>query len=259
MAKKITLSFIFLYSGFISFSQQNRIDTDRPDQTESSGIVPKNYFQAEIGFNKENTYNNNYDLLHPTSLLKYGLGGIELRLQSVFLSSYEQYIPQPRWTTGLEPVEIGIKVALAEEKKILPQTSLIVHVGIPTFASRSFRYDHLAPTFKLTMQKTLSSWAGIGANLGVAWDGTSSNPAWLYTFSPGFNVGQNWYTYIEAFGFIKRNELPQHNLDGGIAYYITNNTKIDISAGAGISKASPKNYVALGFSFRIDTKHHPDK
>jgi hypothetical protein len=62
--------------------------------------------------------------------------------------------------------------------------------------------------------------------------------------------------YAEAFGFILKNELPQHNLDGGIAYYLTNDLKVDVSGGFGISEASPKNYFALGISFRINTKPH---
>ena len=52
MAKKWLMSFSFVCSGFVGAGQEDRIDTDRPDQTESAGIVPKNYFQAEVGFKK---------------------------------------------------------------------------------------------------------------------------------------------------------------------------------------------------------------
>ena len=258
MAKKWLMSFSFLCSGFVGAGQEEKIDTDRPDQTESAGIVPKNYFQAEIGFNKENTYFDNYNLVYPTALLKYGFNKFELRLETVFLSICEQRIPGSKWTTGFLPVEIGFKALITEEKKIIPRTSFIAHLGIPMLASPSFKMDHAAPSFRFTMQKTISSHIGIGANLGAAWDGFQPTPVWLYTFSPGFNVGKKWYMYLEAFGFILKNELPQHNLDGGIAYYLTNDLKVDVSGGFGISEASPKNYFALGISFRINTKHHPD-
>ena len=256
MAKKWLMSFSFLCSGFVGAGQEERIDTDRPDQTESAGIVPKNYFQAEIGFNKENISGDNYNLVYPTALLKYGFNKFELRLETVFLSSHEQRIPESKWITGFLPIEIGFKALITEEKKIIPRTSLIVHLGIPMLASPSFKIDHAAPSFRFAMQKTISSHIGIGANLGAAWDGFQPTPLWLYTFSPGFNVGKKWYMYAEAFGFILKNELPQHNLDGGIAYYLTNDLKVDISGGFGISEASPKNYFALGVSFRINTKHH---
>ena len=136
------MSFSFLCSGFVGAGQEERIDTDRPDQTESAGIVPKNYFQAEIGFNKENISGDNYNLVCPTALLKYGLNKFELRLETVFLSSYEQRISESKWITGFLPIEIGLKALITEEKKIIPRTSLIIHLGIPMLASPSFKIDH---------------------------------------------------------------------------------------------------------------------
>jgi hypothetical protein len=234
---------------------QEKIDTDRPDQTESAAITPKKYFQAEFGFNKENRFERNYDIIHPTALLKYGLKKFELRLEATCKSSYEHFIPNPKKTTGLDPVEIGFKAAFWEEKKLLPKTSLIVHLGIPALASESFKTDHLIPSFRFALQNSITDNIGIGYNIGAEWDGYSSTPTWLYTFSPGFNLGKKWYTYIEVFGFIRKNEKSQHNIDGGIAYYISNDVKIDISGGFGISEAAPKNYIAVGGSFRFNTKH----
>jgi hypothetical protein len=252
MAKFYWISFLLLLTVTGLKAQTSKIDTDRPDQTESAYTVPKNYFQAEFGFNKENTFFNNYDLVYPTALLKYGLNKFEFRIETTLRSSYEYLIPDPKWTSGFDPVEIGFKAALLEEKKILPKTSVIVHLGLPALSSKSFRTDHLAPSFRLLLQKSFTKFLGIGSNFGAEWDGLSSIPVWLYTFSPGFTIGGKWYAYIEAFGFIGKNELPQHNLDGGIAYYISNNVKIDISAGFGITHASPNNYVASGLSFRIN-------
>ena len=252
---KILTSLIVVASCLTVQGQIEKIDTDRPDQTESASTVPKDYFQAEIGFNKENSSSNNYSLIHPTVLLKYGLRRLELRLEAVCHSDHEQLVPQPKWTTGFDPVEIGFKALLIDEKKILPKTSVIVHIGIPVFSSKAFRSDHVAPSFRLVTQKRFTDHFGIGSNLGMAWDGYNSKPAWLYTFSPGFSLGQKWYTYIEAFGFIQEYELPQHNIDGGIACYISQDLKIDFSGGFGISTAAPRSYIALGLSFRFNAAH----
>jgi len=255
MAKEKWLLMIFVvFSNFLN-AQVEKIDTDRPDQTESVATVPNHYFQAEFGFNKENLSGKNYDLIHPTALLKYGLKKFEFRLEVTCKSSYEHFIPDPKWTTGFDPVEIGFKAALWEEKKLLPKTSLIVSLGIPALASEPFKTDHLIPSFRFTLQNSINDHIGIGYNLGAEWDGYTSTPTWIYTFSPGFNLGEKWYAYIEAFGFIRKNESPQHNLDGGLAYYISKDLKVDISGGVGISEAAPKNYVAIGFSFRCNTKH----
>jgi Putative MetA-pathway of phenol degradation len=252
MAKILWATILFLFGTCVQ-AQVEKIDTDRPDQTESVNTVPKNYFQAEFGFNKENTFYDNYDLIYPTALFKYGLKKFEFRLVTTIRSSYEHLISNPKWVNGIDPVEVGFKAALWEEKKLLPKTSFIFHLGLPILVSKKFRTDHIAPSFVFTMQHSLTENIGLGYNLGAAWDGFSSMPGWIYTISPGFNIGEKWYAYFEVFGFIQKNEMPQHNLDGGLAYYISNDIKIDISGGFGISNAAPKSYVAIGFSFRFKT------
>jgi Putative MetA-pathway of phenol degradation len=252
MAKFLFLFSLLFYTPCLQ-AQTEKIDTDRPDQTESVNTVPENYFQAEFGFNKENLFGRNYDLIHPTALFKYGLKKFEFRLETTFRSSYEYVIPNAKRITGIDPMEIGFKVRLWEEKKWIPKTSFIGSIGLPTLASKVFRADHVAPSFRFTMQNSLAKNVSLGYNLGAEWDGFGSSPAWFYTITTGFDLGEKWYAYIEVFGFISKNEQPQHSTDGGLAYYINNNIKIDISGGFGMSKATPKNYIALGFSFRFKT------
>ena len=250
---KIIVWVVFSISFLQAFGQIEKIDTDRPDQTESAGIVPKNYFQAEVGFNRENGDSNNYVLVHPTVLLKYGFGRIELRLEAVCHSDYARLVSESKRITGVDPIEIGFKWLLADETRLRPKTSVIVHLGFPMVSSKVFRTDHVAPSFRLVTQKSFTDHFGIGTNFGMSWDGYSSKPTWLYTFSPGLNIGQKWYAYIEAFGFIQKDELPQHSVDGGVAYYLSNDVKVDVSGGFGLTCAAPKNYFALGFSFRVNT------
>lgn len=232
-------------------AQLDRIDTDRPDQTESVFTVPKKYFQGEFGFGKENFEGSNYNLIHPTFLLKYGLSErLELRVEGNFLSEYVQLIPNSKTTTSLEPIEIGTKIALLQEKGILPRTSLIVHVGLPFVASSPDKDQDLIPSFRFAFQNSLTKSIGLGYNLGAEWNGYSNNPVWLYTFSPNFNIGKKWYAYAEVFGFYEQNAW-QNNLDAGIAYYVSDNTKIDISGGIGVGYSVLKSYSSLGFSFRL--------
>jgi hypothetical protein len=79
--KNLTILFILFSS--ISFSQQ--IDTDRPDQTESSSIIPHKSFQIESGFliefDEMNTSYGTTSNTLPTTLFRYGLfDWLELRL-----------------------------------------------------------------------------------------------------------------------------------------------------------------------------------
>ncbi|HNP53823.1 MAG TPA: hypothetical protein PKK69_04380, partial [Ferruginibacter sp.] len=57
------------------------IDTDRPDQTESAFIVPKQYFQTEWGFYYEKPASGETHWQYPAALWKYGVSDrFELRL-----------------------------------------------------------------------------------------------------------------------------------------------------------------------------------
>lgn len=235
-----------------AFSQQTgRMETDRPDQTECPFIVKKGYIQAEAGFNYE-SQDGLANLVHPTVLWKYGLSTrFEFRLITE-LNSQETALQIPAgndYMTGLLPVQLGGKIALWEEKGLLPKTSLIFHAAVPKLASKDFRLDKWAPNFRFTMQHSLSDDIGLGYNLGAEWDGFSSTPYWIYTIAPGFNLGEKWYGYIEAYGAVRKGDSPQHGIDGGIAYYVNDNLKLDISGGFNLIN-SP-NYVAIGASFRF--------
>ncbi|MFZ9388534.1 MAG: transporter [Chitinophagaceae bacterium] len=253
MIRIAALFICILVSCFASAQQTGRMETDRPDQTECPFIVKKGYIQGEVGFNYE-SFDGLHNLVHPTILWKYGASKrFEFRLITE-INSMETPPIIPRgnkYETGFVPVQIGGKIALWEEKGLLPMTSLIFHVGMPKWAGKSFRLNQWAPNFRFTMQHGLTDNIGLGYNLGAEWDGFSSTPTWIYTIAPGFNLGKNGYAYIEAYGGFRKGEAPQHGIDGGLAYYVSDHVKLDISGGFNIINCP--NYVAVGCSFRFRT------
>jgi hypothetical protein len=253
--KSACLILTLLFSVPTTFAQPVKVDTDRPDQTESAVTVPRKWIQLELGFSKQVNNPNESEFLLPTLLSKYGITKrIEFRLITTITTITDNSNPLTKQKeTGLSPVEVGAKIALWEEKKLLPKTSLIFHVGIPNLASKNLRINNLAPNFRFTMQHSITETIGIGYNLGAQWDGVNNQTTWIYTFAPGINLGEKWYAYVEAFGFISKGNTPEHSLDGGVAYFITNNLKLDLSSGFGISKAAPDWYIAVGGSFRFKT------
>jgi hypothetical protein len=260
--RNLTLSICVAFLSVTAKAQlTEKIETDRPDQTESPYTVPKKWFQSETGFVIENDKSGNKAFAHPTMLNKYGLSKrFELRLITEFISFQTPVIiPQGNdIVTGLQPIEIGGKLALLEEKKPRPKISLIFHTAIPKAASKQFQQTNWAPNFRFTMQNSLSEFISLGYNLGMEWYGEEeTKPSFIYTFAPGFTLSEKWYAYLEVFGFLNPDNHPQHSVDGGIAYNFSNNTKIDLSGGFGITKnTSLKNYVALGFSFRLPVEKY---
>lgn len=240
----------------ICWQRRKRIDTDRPDQTESSYLVPKGFFQGEFGFNIENNKQLK-TIVHPTGLWKYGINKrIELRLITELISvETPLLIPEGNTViTGLVPVQIGSKISLWEEKGVLPKTSLIFHVGIPALSSSKFKTPHLAPNFRFTMSHTLSERIGLGYNIGAEWDGFDKTPEWIYTFAPGFNMGKNWYGYVELFGAIKK--MNRHNIALMQVQLISSPImqKLILVQELVLQIQHRIIIFAIGFSFRIDTK-----
>lgn len=254
MIKIFLLPFVLLLGISPSHAQLEKIDTDRPDQTEGATITPKKWIQFEMGVSRQQNNQAEHEFSLPTLLTRYGISKrIELRLITSMLSFSDQTNPGSKNSYGLAPVTIGTKISISEERKWIPKTTLLLHITMPWLASKKLKADKLAPTLKLSMQNSLSKILGIGYNLGAVWDGFNDNPGWIYSLSPGFNITEKWYAYIEAFGTFTNGEEAQNNIDGGFAYTINNNTKVDLSAGFGISKKSPVWYIAIGASIRIKT------
>ena len=251
--KPITKYFvIFILQNIIQmqlFSQElPSIQTDRPDQTESPFTVPKKHFQIETGVSFERVDGESNSYTYPTILLKYGVNDIfELRLIPEYVTSHIQRVKY----SGITPVTIGFKAKLAEEKGILPMLSFIGHLSIPDIASKKFMTTWYAPSFRFTMQHTLSQKISLGYNLGAEWDGETPEPSFIYTLTTGYSITERLGSYIELYGYFIQKSTSDHRIDGGLSYLLKKNMMVDISGGFGINNYAPEYYIAAGFSIRL--------
>lgn len=248
MCKYCILIALFIYSSKAISQDLSPIEIDRPDQTECPSIVPKGIFQMENGLNFEKKDSNSNFYLLPTTLWKVGINeNLELRLITEFAienTDSERFV-------GLKPIFIGLKVKICEEKGIIPKTSLIAHILLPKVASEKFKVDYIAPKFRFTMQHTLSDKISLSYNLGAEWNGETPETTFIYTLTTGYKLTEKVGAYTEIYGFAPQNNKPDHRCDAGFTYLINNNSIIDISGGFGITSNAPKQYISLGFSFRI--------
>ncbi len=248
----------FVTSTSLCNAQTEKIDTDRPDQTESAVTVPKKWIQFEMGFLKQsdNYRSNEHEIIfqHPTLLTKYGVTKwAELRLITTYgtervksgnVISYR--------LNGIQSVQLGGKFNFFKEKGLRPKTSIIAHYDFARLRT-PYRDTIDGVNFRFTMQHTLTKKISVGYNLGMEWPRFGSPPAYIYTFAPGLNISENWYCYLEIFGSFYKNRNAQHSIDGGLAYFVSDNLKLDLSSGFGISRNAPDWYLAVGGSFRFKT------
>lgn len=248
---KIILPIFFLFlliSSTVQAQDLPAIQTDRPDQTECPFIVPINYFQFENGFSYEEINADSNQIVTPTILTRFGINEhFELRLATEYSINREE----EQEISGINPIIIGFKVRLFEEKGIVPVTSFIGQMGIPKIASKSMQLIYYAPEFRFTMQHTLSNRQTLSYNLGAEWDGETPAATFIYTLTTGYSLTEKIGAYVEFYGYFPQFEKPDNRFDAGFTYLINPNQQLDLSGGIGLSGISPNYFVSIGYSFRF--------
>lgn len=115
---------LLLHLVFISHAvnAQQEFETDRPDQTENSALVPEGRFQFETGFQHEQTSYSEREFTAPAIFSKYGLTEhIELRLTTAFIYASRNETE----VYGMQQLKIGTKIKIFEETESLPAFSFI--------------------------------------------------------------------------------------------------------------------------------------
>lgn len=228
---------------------QEDIETDRPDQTETTAIVPKGFFQMETGFMHEGGKTEDMILL-PTALHKYGITNrFEIRLQTDFT----QEADKSGNAYGLNPVLIGTKFNILKNKGLQPEISFIAMALLPRLASKEFQANHVAPQLKLLFENKVTDYLDIDYNLDTEWDGNSSRPQFEITFAPQFEFSKKLKGFIEGFSYLQNHRTADHWVDTGFMFLLTCNIQLDIAGGYELT--SHNNYhdffETVGISFRI--------
>ncbi|MDB5245986.1 MAG: hypothetical protein JWQ40_380 [Segetibacter sp.] len=238
---------------FVTLGQKTEMETDRPSESFTPSVVLKNHFQVEAGFRKEHDKGEQTDrYFYPSALLKYGL--VKRMEFTVLIEEEADYELKPEkhlTKRGLEPVKVGLKYNLLDEKGILPKTSLVVRGDIPTFASPDFKGDFVAPLFRLVMESSITKKLSVIYNVGEEWEDDDVHGRFFYSFSPQLEITGKLKVFAEAFGHVSKQQKPENTIDAGFLYQVLPNLQFDIFAGLGTSKKAPDNFVEMGVSFRL--------
>jgi hypothetical protein len=233
-----------------SMPAMDPIRSDRPDQSETSFLVPKGYFQAELGFSITDT-DPGYIYAYPSALWKYGLtDNFELRLITQYITIQNEPSADQN---GFLPISAGFKARLSEQKGVLPKMSFIGQLRLPGVVSEDFETTYLAPELRLAFDHIISDVFNVGYNVGLFWDGEDAEPLVLYTLTTGISISKRLGIFGEVYGATPQRDtedLPLY-VDAGLTYLIGNNFLLDLSASQGITDNAPLRYVAAGFSYRF--------
>jgi hypothetical protein len=256
MRKLITAFFLIITVYTAAQQESAELITDRPDQTESSTVVPHKSLQIETGFVLENTDNdmiNTKSFAYNSTLLRYGLReNFELRLGLEYLGEEikNKLSDSTNKFSGLSPLYLGFKVKIAEEDGVKPEIAFLGGLVLPFSAEEYFKPSYSAANIRFSFSHTLSERFSLGYNLGAEWDGESPVPGYFYSFVLGAGLTEKTGIFLESFGLLPEEGDAEHLLDGGITYLLLPNLQLDLSGGIGLQNTID-NFISFGLTYRL--------
>lgn len=237
------------------FSQETEnlpaLITDRPDATESPNTVPQNYFQIETGLYYESFKQEGIQIKtkgYNTTLLRYGiLKNLEARAGWDFEEQKTENLNNVQ--SGFSPLLLGAKVAIGQEKGLLPTIGLLGHLYLPFSAGADYKPETTGVDFRFSFAHSLSENSSIAYNLGAEWMNDSPEAAYIYTLSYGCSFGKIGF-YVEVYGDFPENSRANHYVDAGLTYLINKNIQWDATIGRSVTEGQDI-LLSTGISFRI--------
>lgn len=252
--------FLSFFGSFYVVAQESQspgeIITDRPDETEAPSLVPKGYLQIETGafFEKREEENLQSRLTtYNTTLLRYGLlENLEIRI-GADLIRFEEDLPglgTKEYDTGLEPLLLGVKIGIAEEKGILPQIGFLGHLHLPFAAAKDYKPETTGVDFRFAFTHTLTTRSDLSYNLGAKWVNDNAEVSYIYTLAYGYGITDALGLYAELYGDLPEAGKAEHQWDAGATYLLAKNFQLDAFVGSGI-KGPQQLWVGGGLSIRL--------
>jgi len=225
----------------------SEIETDRPDVTNSSGVVPYGSLQAENGVDW--TVRQRSDVI----------GGTETRLRLGVAQCTEVLVDVPMYFYSINSrASSGFSDLVVSIKRELPvplgfHLSATGGLGFPTGASNisSHGYD---PYIQFPWSRRIGDDWSLHGMFTVTWFTSQHvlNPTFEPTLSLERNLGPTRDLFVEYVGDYPNHVRPSQILDGGGSWRITRLQQLDFHLGFGLNSSSPDHFFGIGYSFRLD-------
>jgi hypothetical protein len=240
--------------------EKDRIETDRPDFTESTSTVGKGVLQFEGGY----TYTrapegkpalNEHDL--PELLIRYGVAErLELRCawEGVVWNRSDRNATDPLNETGCTDADFGFKYAMTKQDKWRPATSIIAAVTAP-WGSPTQSNQQVGCVINYVYSWELSKKLALAGSTNHSW-ATEADDWFSYigqSLSLQYELTDRVGVFNEFYALFRReseNNGTQCYYDGGLTYLVTKNFQLDWRAGWGLTDSSDRFFTGCGLAFR---------
>jgi len=227
---------------------QPTIATDRPSVTDSSVVVPEGGFQLESGLLASNL-GNGAVLDLPESAIRYGLlPRTELRL--TVPDYFYSLSSAGAAASGFGDAAFGAKHQLGPLGGF--DVSIVAFLSLPTGAQQisSHGYD---PGLQLPWSHGFAGAWTVAGQIAAYWATVSGRRD--FTTEVTVLLDRQLSTRCDVFAEMAL-DSPQRGgsrqqLHAGTSYKLTPNQQIDFHMAAGLSRAAPRNYLGIGYSFLL--------
>ncbi len=224
------------------------IETDRPDVTNSSLVVPRGSLQAENGVNLAGRGS------------AQALDGTNTRLRLGVADCTEVLLDLPNYaravrgggSSGFSDVTPAVKRQLQG----LPDgvtVSAVAGLGVPT-GNRPLGGHGYGPYLQVPWEAEAANGWHISGMVTAFFhlDDSRRNPTLEPTFVIGRDVSERLDLFLEYVGDYPTASRASHLLNSGAAFRLTPTQQIDMHVAAGLGDSAPAYIFGLGYSIRLD-------
>lgn len=241
----------------------NTINTDRPNNTESSLVIPSGSFQLETGYQYVSQFNPDDGInLNPSSsesipftIFRVGLADW-LELRAIHALTKDDLVGNRRFANDLE---LGTKIQLLNKYTDNFKLAFVGHIILPTGIGGE-QSESLGIYSKFAMSNSLSDNFSIAYNIGFRKFESSPYLELLSTFTLAYSINDKTTIMSELFTNSLHDEFSSDDTSLGGTYAITFLVKDNLQAdfvfgtraiGSGFYD-STSNYFGLGLSWLVE-------
>jgi outer membrane putative beta-barrel porin/alpha-amylase len=243
-------------------SDDEPLETDRPDFVEASSLVPRGRVQLESGYTFTRDRVGDIEATaHAVPQFVWRIGLTErFEMRMVWDNGYnfEREVDRGAGTvtkrSGGGDMDLGLKTALLKPNGWIPEACVISTLSVPTGADE-YRSSKTQPKFNLLYGWDLTddlSFAG-ATGLQYLFEDDDNFIQISQAFTTGYSITEKLGMYVEWFSFYydgANDGKPQHYADSGFTYKFTPNFQVDIRAGIGLNDAANDLFTGVGYALR---------
>lgn len=227
------------------------LSTDRPDFTETPDAVDTGRAQLETGYTFSFREDAQTHTL-PEALLRIGL-----------LTDFELRVGWAGWVwesgggpgiDGPADLSLGFKVHLLDQDGLVPSLGVMGQTSLPVGDPPSGE-DDWVPEGKLAWSYDLTDTIYVAGNLNLAAALADSGDRYAEfgaSVTLGVGLTERLGMFVEYFGIYGVSDAtPEHSVNTGLTFLITNDLQLDARIGAGLSDAADDLFAGVGLAVRF--------